>query len=123
MRRWWQQRSLCFRLTVWYALTSTIILLTLGAAVFIVVSGRLVAQLDRQLRGDFEILESQITLNPSGELHWQRYESDEDERGEEIDPWFEVLSPSGSILLHEGPSSNWKVLSSVSQLGAGFKAF
>jgi heavy metal sensor kinase len=123
MRRWWQRRSLRFRLTVWYALTSTIILLTLGAAVFIMVSGRSVAQLDRQLRGDFEILESQITRNPSGELHWQRYERDEDERGEEIDPWFEILSPSGSVLLHQGPSSDWKVLSPLSQLGAGFKAF
>lgn len=123
MRRWWQRRSLRFRLTVWYAFTSTIILLTLSAAVFIVVSGRLVAQLDRQLHGDFEILESQITRNPSGELHWQPYGRDENEREEEIDPWFEILSPSGSILLHEGPSSNWKILSPVAQLGSGFKAF
>jgi heavy metal sensor kinase len=90
--------------------------------VFFVVNRRLVAQLDRQLREDFEILESRVTRDPSGELHWQAY-GREDETEEEIDPWFEIVSPTGSILLHEGPSSDWKILSPVTRLDAGFKAF
>ena len=123
MRRWWQRRSLRLRLTVWYAVTSTLILVVLGGTVFFVISGRLVAQLDRQLRGDFEVLESQLTRDASGELHWQGYGDEDNEAGGEIDPWFEILSPSGAILLHEGPSTDWKVLSPVARLGAGFKAF
>jgi heavy metal sensor kinase len=91
--------------------------------VFFVISGRLVAQLDQQLRGDFEILESQITRDSSGRWHWQGYGREENETGGEIDPWFEISSPTGSMLLHEGPSTKWQVLSPVAQLGAGFKAF
>src|SRR5215472_3306598 len=123
MRRWWQRRSLRLRLTVWYAVTSTVILVVLGGTVFFVISGRLVGQLDRQLRGDFEILESQVTRDSSGRLHWQGYGREEAETGGEIDPWFEILSSTGTVLLHQGPSSNWEILSSVARLGAGFKAF
>src|SRR6516225_2604736 len=123
MRRWWQRRSLRLRLTVWYAVTSTLILVVLGGTVFFVISGRLVAQLDRQLRGDFEILESQITRDSSGRWHWQGYGREENETGGEIDPWFEISSPTGSMLLHEGPSTKWQVLSPVAHLGTVFKAF
>jgi heavy metal sensor kinase len=110
-------------LTVWYSLTSTVILLALGGAVFLVVSGRLIAQLDRQLRGDFEILESQVIRDSLGGMHRQRNKHEENENGGQIDPWFEISSPAGSILLRKGPSTNWKVLSPVTSLGAGFKAF
>jgi heavy metal sensor kinase len=56
-------------------------------------------------------------------LHWQAYGHEEDQTVEEIDPWFEILSPAGSILLRDGPSSDWKILSPVTRLDAGFKAF
>jgi heavy metal sensor kinase len=123
MRQWWQRRSLRLRLTVWYAVTSTAILLTLGGMVFFVVNRRLVAQLDRQLRVDFEVLESRVTRDSSGQLHWQGYGHDPDEAEKQIDPWFEILSPAGSILLREGPSSDWKILSLITRLDSGFNVF
>jgi heavy metal sensor kinase len=123
MRRWWQRRSLRFRLTVWYAVTSTVILVALGGMVFFVVTRRLVAELDRQLRGDFETAESRVTLDPSGQLGWQEYEHDQDEAEKQNGLWFEILSPTGSILLREGPSSEWKILSPITHLDSGFKAF
>lgn len=125
MRRWWQRRSLRLRLTVWYAATSTVILLALGGMVFFVVNRRLVAQLDGQLRGDFELVESRVIRDPSGQLHWQGYgeDPDESEAEQQIDPWVEILSPSGSRVLHEGPSSDWKILSSNAHLDDGFTAF
>jgi len=125
MRRWWQRRSLRLRLTVWYAATSTVILLALGGMVFFVVNRRLVAQLDGQLRGDFELVESRVIRDPAGQLHWQGYgeDPDESEVEQQIDPWIEILSPSGSKLLHEGPSSDWKILSPNTRLDDGFTAF
>jgi hypothetical protein len=125
MRRWWQRRSLRLRLTVWYAATSTVILLALGGMVFYVVNRRLVAQLDGQLRGDFELVESRVIRDSAGQLHWQGYGEDPDESEAElqIDPWIEILSPSGSRVLHEGPSSDWKILSPNTHLGDGFTAF
>src|SRR5258708_17172328 len=124
MRRWWQRRSLRLRLTVWYAATSTVILLALGGMVFFVVNRRLVAQLDGQLRGDFELVESRVIRDAAGQLHWQGYgeDSDENEAGQQIDPWIEILSPGGSRVLHEGPSTHWKILSAITHLDAGFIA-
>jgi heavy metal sensor kinase len=115
MRQWWQRRSLRLRLTLWYAITSTIILLTLGGLMFFVVRGRLLSQLDRQLRGDFEMIESRVVRDPAGNLRWpgNGHDKDEVEWEKEAGPWFEIVSPSGSILLREGLSSDWKPLSSL----------
>jgi heavy metal sensor kinase len=122
MRRWWQRRSLRLRLTVWYAITSTIILLTLGGLMFFVVRGRLLSQLDRQLRDDFEMIESRVARDQSGNLRWPGYSRDNDEVEweKEAGPWFEILSPAGSILLREGLSGDWKPLFSLMpRVGAG----
>src|SRR5215831_11141181 len=115
MRQWWQRRSLRLRLTLWYALTSTIILLAFGGMLLLVVHGRLVSQMDRQLRGDFEMVESRVARDSAGNLRWLGYGHDKDELEweKQAGPWFEILSPARSILLREGPSSNWKVISSL----------
>jgi heavy metal sensor kinase len=123
MRNWWLRRSLRVRLTVWYAVTSTVILLALGGMVFFVVNRRLVDQLDSQLRGDFEAAEARVTLDSSGRLDWQEDEHDQDEAGNQNGLWFEISSPTGSILLHEGPSTDWKLLSPIRHLDTSFKAF
>ncbi len=114
MRQWWERRSLRLRLTLWYAITSTIILLALGGMLLFVVHGRLVSQMDRQLRGDFEMVESRVARDSAGNLRWLGYGHDKDELEweKQAGPWFEILSPAGSILLREGPSSDWKAISS-----------
>jgi heavy metal sensor kinase len=115
MRQWWQRRSLRLRLTFWYAITSTVVLLVLGGSMFLVVRGRLLSQLDRQLRGDFEMIESRLVRDPAGNFRWLGYGHDKDkvEWEKEAGPWFEILSPTGSILLREGLLSDWKPLSSL----------
>ena len=125
MRQWWQRRSLRLRLTLWYAFTSTIILVALGGMLFFVMHGRLLSEMDRHLRGDFELVESSVSRDETGDFSRPSYGDDEDaaEREKQAGPWFEILSPSGSILLREGPSSDWKVLSPVRHFDAGFGAF
>jgi heavy metal sensor kinase len=123
MRNWWLRRSLRVRLTVWYAVTSTVILLALGGMVFFVVNRRLVDQLDSQLRGDFEAVEARVTVDSSGALDWQEDEHDQDEAGNQNGLWFEISSAAGSSLLHEGPSTDWKILSPIMHLDSGFQAF
>ena len=113
MRQWWQRRSLRLRLTLWYALTSTIILLAFGGMLLLVVHGRLLSELDRQLRVDFETVESRVTRDSEGDLSWSGYGHDDDENDSEqpgaAGPWFEILSSQGAILLREGPSSDWRI--------------
>ena len=79
MRQWWERRSLRLRLTLWYAVTSTIILLALGGMLLFVVHERLVSQMDRQLRGDFEMVESRVARDSAGNLRWLGYGHDKDE--------------------------------------------
>ena len=125
MRQWWERRSLRLRLTLWYAITSTIILLALGGMLLFVVHGRLVSQMDRQLRGDFEMVESRVALDSAGNLRWLGYGHDEDEVEweKQTGPWFEILSPTGSMLLREGPSRDWKAISSLTHRGDALAPF
>jgi heavy metal sensor kinase len=115
MRQWWERRSLRLGLTLWYAITSTIILLVLGGLLLFVVHGRLISQMDRQLRGDFEMVESRVARDSAGNLRWLGYGHDEDEVEweKQAGPWFEILSPAGSMLLREGPSREWEAISSL----------
>src|SRR5262245_8076958 len=114
MRQWWQRRSLRLRLTLWYALTWTIVLLAFGGMLLLVVHERLLSELDRQLRVDFETVESRVTRDSAGDLSWSGYGHDDDENDSEqlgvTGPWFEILSSEGAILLSEGPSSDWGVV-------------
>jgi heavy metal sensor kinase len=115
MRQWWERRSLRLRLTLWYAITSTIILLALGGMLLFVVHGRLISQMDRQLRGDFEMVESRVARDSAGNLNWLGYGHDKDEVEweKQAGPWFEILSTDGSMLLREGPSRDWEAISSL----------
>src|SRR5215468_3013416 len=83
MRQWWQRRSLRLRLTLWYALTSTIILLAFGGMLLLVVHKRLLAELDRQLHVDFETVESRVTRDDAGDLNWSGYGHEDDENDSE----------------------------------------
>ena len=113
MRQWWQRRSLRLRLTVWYAITSAVILLALGGILLLVLYQRLISEVDRQLRVDFETVESRVTTDSEGELSWPGYghteDQDEPVRPDEAGPWFEILSSEGEVLLREGPSADWNL--------------
>ena len=113
MRQWWQRRSLRLRLTVWYAITSAVILLALGGILLLVLYQRLISEVDRQLRVDFETVESRVTSDSEGDLTWPGYghteDQDEPGRPDEAGPWFEILSSEGEVLLREGPSADWNL--------------
>ena len=66
MKLWWQRRSLRVRLTLWYAVTAVLILLAFGAVLWLVLRGRLGAELDRQLRIDFDLVAYQLERDASG---------------------------------------------------------
>jgi hypothetical protein len=114
MRQWWQRRSLRLRLTVWYAITSAVILLALGSILLLVLYQRLISEVDRQLRVDFETVESRVTSDSEGDLSWPGYghteDQDEPGRPDETGPWFEILSSEGEVLLREGPSADWNLV-------------
>ncbi len=61
------------------------------------------------------MVESRVARDSAGNLRWLGYGHDKDELEweKQAGPWFEILSPAGSILLREGPSSDWKAIPSL----------
>ena len=125
MKDWWLRRSLRVRLAVWYAITSTIILLALGGMLLFVVSGRLISQLDHQLREDFETVESSVVRDSDDDLRWPGYAHQEQATSldDQAGLWFEILSPAGSILLREGPSSDLQITAPSTRREDAYAAF
>jgi len=56
--------------TLWYALTSTNHSLGFGGMLLFLVHGRLISQVDRELRDDFEMVESRVARDSAGNLRW-----------------------------------------------------
>jgi heavy metal sensor kinase len=116
MKDWRPRRSLRLRLTLWYAATSLIILLALGALLLTLVRYRLNAELDRQLRSDSEFVSARLEHDDAGgvRLDYEIEDSREPERvgrhdGEDeherphTAAWFEVWSPDSKLLLRRRP--------------------
>jgi two-component system, OmpR family, sensor kinase len=125
MKDWWLRRSLRASLAVWYAITPTIILLALGGMLLFVVRGRLISQLDHQLREDFETVESSVVRDPAGGLRWPGYAHQEETTGadDQVGLWFEILSPAGAIFMQEGPPSDLPIASSTTHREDAYTAF
>jgi hypothetical protein len=82
MKDWWPIRSLRLRLTLWYAATSLLILLALGALLLTLVRYRLGAELDRQLRSDAEFVSARLEHDDAGgvRLDYEKEDNREPER-------------------------------------------
>ena len=62
MKSWWQRRSVRFRLALWYAAATAVVLIAFAWFVYEVIEHRLGAEIDRQLRSDLELVEAQVDL-------------------------------------------------------------
>jgi two-component system OmpR family sensor kinase len=100
---WWQRRSFKLRLTLWYALVTSIVLGGFSVAAYEVVEHRLEAELDRQLRIDFDLVEAQLEKDSSGQIRWLVRGAHGDEGFARLSAWFEVWSEDGRLLLRHWP--------------------
>lgn len=103
MKKWWQRRSLKLRLTSWHAAVSALALTVFSWIVYEVVEHRLAAELDRQLRIDFDLVEAQLEADPSGKVRWLLQGAHGDEGFARLSAWFEVWSEDKQLLLRHWP--------------------
>jgi heavy metal sensor kinase len=103
MSNWWQRRSLKLRLTLWHAAVTVLILAFFAFGVFEVVEHRLAAELDRQLRIDFDLVEAQLDLGPDGKVRWLVQGAHGDEGFARLSAWFEVWSENQELLFRHWP--------------------
>lgn len=103
MSSWWMRRSLTVRLTLWYAAVTSVVLAVFAFVVYETVGHRLAADLDRQLRIDFDLIEPQLDTDASGRIHWLVQGAHGDEGFARLVAWFEVWSEDKQLLLHNWP--------------------
>jgi len=103
MRSWWGRRSFKVRLTLWYALITTLVLGVFVLTAYEVVEHRLEAELDRQLRIDFDLVEAQLDKDATGAIRYLVHGSHGDEGFARLSAWFEVWSEDGKVLLRHWP--------------------
>lgn len=99
---WLRRQSLTFRLAWWHAATALMVVVALALFVRHIVSQRLVHELDRQLRIDFDIIEAQVEQS-QGQLVWPVRGSHGEEGYARMAAWFEVWSEEGKLLLRHWP--------------------
>jgi heavy metal sensor kinase len=103
VKSWWQRRSVRFRLALWYAAATAFVLFAFAWFVYEVIEHRLGAEMDRQLRSDFELVEAQVDLDADEGARWNAREPYGDEASPPISAWFEVWSENGELLLRHWP--------------------
>jgi heavy metal sensor kinase len=102
MRKLWR-RSVKLRLTLWYGLAMCVVLSGFAYAVYEVVEHRLAAEIDRQLRIDFDVVEGQLEKDGAGRVLWSVHGAHGDEGFARLYAWFEVWSEDGALLLRRWP--------------------
>lgn len=103
MTNWWKRRSLKLRLTLWYAAATSVVLAVFAFVVYEVVEHRLAAELDRQLRIDFDLIEAQLDTDASGKIRWLVQGAHGDEGFARLSAWFEVWSENKQLLFRHWP--------------------
>lgn len=99
---WLRRQSLTLRLAWWHAATALVVVVALALFVRQIVSQRLLQELDRQLRIDFDIIEAQVEES-QGTLVWPLRGSHGEEGYARMFAWFEVWSEDGKLLLRHWP--------------------
>ena len=99
---WLRRQSLTFRLAWWHAATALVVVVALALFVRQIVSQRLLQELDRQLRIDFDVIEAQVEES-QGKLVWRLRGSHGDEGYARMAAWFEVWSEDARLLLRHWP--------------------
>ena len=99
----WATASIRVRLTGWYAVVLSLMLVVYATATFVAVRHEFVEQLDEQLHDEFETAEGFLTRSADGRIVWsgdRRHDPDNDE-----DRGSDVWSVSGEPIYRSGASA------------------
>jgi heavy metal sensor kinase len=112
------------RLTLWYAAVMALAVGIFAAVAYEIVEHRLAAELDRQLRIDFDLVEAQLEKDASGQIRWTVHGAHGDEGFARLAAWFEVWDEDGRLLLRHWPVPESAVRSPLpAPAGAGLRFY
>jgi heavy metal sensor kinase len=114
----WAAASIRVRLTGWYALVLTVMMIVYATATYVAVRHEFLEQLDDQLHDDFETAEGLLTRTADGRVSWtaeQHHDADADEGRV-----YEVWSPAGEQLHRSGAPVSLPPLA-LASLGSSYR--
>jgi heavy metal sensor kinase len=112
MKKWWLRRTVKLRLALWYAAATAAVLIAFAVFFYELIEHRLSAEIERQLRIDFDLIEAQLQVD-QGQVRWPLRGSHGDEGYARLSAWFEVWSESGELLLRHWPVPDAKIRSAL----------
>lgn len=123
MNNWWLRRSLKLRLAVWFTLVASGIMLGLTPVIYTLIERRLHAELDRQLRVDWDLIEAHLELSDTGRIQWKKSSPSTPSSPGYAETWFDVWADAGLVLSHWPPHGVSVTASPKSLNGEGHKFY
>lgn len=105
MKRWWERRTLRFRLALWYAAGGVVLLAGFSATLYFYVADRMARPLDHQLRADLALVERNLAAGADGTLRWAGVELADPAPWMTEHPWFEVWDDQDRLVRRVWPFS------------------
>ncbi|HVS52023.1 MAG TPA: ATP-binding protein [Opitutaceae bacterium] len=109
MKRWWERRTLRFRLALWYAVGGTLLLAGFSATLYLYVANRMALPLDHQLRRDLAEVERRLEVRPDGSVRWDGREVGPTAEWTTQYPWFELWDEDGRLVRRLWPFEETRV--------------
>jgi signal transduction histidine kinase len=109
MSHWWRPRTLRFRLAVWYAVGSSVLLAVFSATLYLYVSDRMARPLAAELNEDLQEIRNRLTIEPGGAIRWDGQLTANRRGWSSENPWFELWDEDGRLVRRFWPFSNTRV--------------
>lgn len=97
---WWQRQSLRLRFAVSFSLVTTIILLTLLPFVYLLIRRQMTADIDRQLRIDWALIEAHLESDGNSGIQWRKSSPATPQSPGYANSWFDVWEGDRALLTH-----------------------
>jgi heavy metal sensor kinase len=98
MSTWWQQRTLRFRLALWYSLGGAVLLTAFSATLYLFVAQRMAQPLAKNLQEDLQTIRRHLTIDADLVVRWDGDVIRTDEPWDAQDPWFELWDEQGRLV-------------------------
>ncbi len=112
LERWWNRRTIRFRLALWYGAGGTLLLTLFAATLYFYVAARIARPLDHQLRADLALVEANLTVAPDHTLLWQGKRIPRTAPRMTGLPWFELWDEDDHLVRRVWPFSESRALRS-----------
>ncbi len=108
MRNWWRRSSLKLRLALSFTLVASAIMLGLTPVIYGLIERRLLVEMDRQLRVDWDLIDAHLESGAAGAIQWKKASPATPSSPGYSESWFDVWSGE-ELLLSYWPANGVKV--------------